>query len=460
MSRTALVAKDLHTQNGFSILGAKEGRDLVIKGEIKPSEWLEACLSIIEKFDSKFKCWEYVNREVGVKIAQKLDEIIWSHSKPFPALAGIPIGLKDIFNTKDMPTGMGSIVRKDYFPGNDARIVEWACILGAQVLGKTKTAEFAVHTPPDTENPWNMNHIAGTSSTGSAVAVACGMAPVAFGTQSGASVIRPASYNGVIGFKPSFGLIPRTGVLKTCDTLDTIGWMTRNVEDSLLFLDSLRVRGHNYPMVERGLSRFADVKKQWKIGVLKAPGFENFEVSDWEKLTQWASKLSMEADLDVAEIDLQDKLKDIHNEHKIIYHKSLSYYFTRELGHIENISGIFKDITEEGNDITPEQYLNALKRQAYFTQQFDDYMEDFDFLITFSVAGEAPLKGELEPRDGSLIWTYLGIPVINLPFLKGKNGLPLGLSLIGKKYSDYQLLSLAKRLFPGNIERPISIEEN
>ncbi|QQG36307.1 MAG: amidase [Micavibrio aeruginosavorus] len=426
----------------------KDGLRQVREGDLKPSEWAALCCDLIEAYDSNLKAWSYFDRNQVERAAAILDRQNWKESKPFPALAGAPLGVKDIFNTTDHPNSMGSAARKGYWPGNDARVITTAKLLGAQMLGKTTTAEFAVHYAPETVNPRNPGLICGTSSTGSAVAVATGMVPAALGTQSAGSIARPASYNGIVGFKPSFGMVPRTGVLKTCDTLDTIGWMTRGVEDAQILFSALRVRGGNYPVIEKGIyknmARFAD-SKSFKIGLLKAPGYENIMPDSLTKIEQLALQLNNRPDLEVIEIDLRGKLATAHHTHATIYDKSLAYYFQRELQNTEVISPIFKEIVARATEISPDDFFAALDEQERLTRVVDEEFQTCDFFLLPSTAGEAPAVGTDEPRDSSLIWTLTGCPVLSLPLLQGENGYPVGVTLVGPKYSDMNLLEMAKR---------------
>ncbi|MCK6419173.1 MAG: amidase [Alphaproteobacteria bacterium] len=429
-------------------LTLRRGIAQIRAGKLKPSLWAQQCCDIIDRYDSALKAWSYYDREQALANARKLDTLDWNSKKPPPVLAGAPLGVKDIFNTIEHPNSMGSPTRQGYWPGNDARVVAWARLLGAQILGKTTTAEFAVHHQPETLNPWNSDRIAGTSSTGSAVAVATGMVPAAFGTQSAASIARPSSYTGVVGFKPSFGLIPRTGVLKTCDTLDTIGWMTRNVEDAELLLQALRVKGHNYPIIEGKVSAYIEKfskAKKFRIALVQAPGFENTSQDSWNKTKDLALQLNNHPDIDVIELDLREELNGSHDTHAKIYNKSLAYYFKRELRAEELISHIFKEIVEEAKEISQKDYFEALTRQETLSETVEEKFQNCDFFLLPSTAGEAVPIDQKELRDPSLIWTLTGCPVVCMPLLKGVNGLPVGVSLVGAKYNDFSLLSFAKK---------------
>lgn len=426
----------------------KQGIAQIRAGTLSPSEWATMCCDVIEKFDNELKAWSYFDREQIISQAKKLDNIDWNQLKPAQILAGAPLGVKDIFNTVDHPNSMGSETRKGYWPGNDARAVTWAKLQGAQILGKTTTAEFAVHWAPETLNPRNSGLIAGTSSTGSAVAVATGMVPATLGTQSAGSIVRPASYNGIIGFKPSFGLVSRTGILKTCDTLDTVGWMTRNVEDAQILLYALRVKGKNFPVIERGIheniTRYAD-KKTFKVGLLKAPGAEQVSQDIQDKMQALALELNNKANIEIVEIDLQSKLAAAHETHATIYDKSLAYYFQRELQDTEFVSPLFKEIVERAEKLTPEEFFAALDEQEKLTSLMQQEFEEIDFMILSTTADEAVTIDAAEPRDSSLIWTLTGVPALSLPILKGSTGQPVGVTLVGRKYSDMNLLEFARR---------------
>ncbi len=420
----------------------------VRSGLLKPSEWVSECLEVIAGLDERLKAWAFVDPDAAMRRAVELDGEDWFSYKPDPILAGAPIGVKDIFNTIDHPNGMGSPTRQGYWPGNDARVVTSVRLAGGLVIGKTTTAEFAVHSAPETLNPWDSGHIAGTSSTGSAVAVATGMVPAALGTQSAGSIARPASYNGVVGFKPSFGMVPRTGVLKTCDTFDTIGWMTRNIEDAILLLDALRVRGRNYPVVEAGVSHFAKAfsgRQNYVLGKLKAPGFEDISGHSLDSWEQLASQIANRRDTAVKELDWRSLLSEAHEIHQVIYDKSLAYYFRKELGDVSFVSPIFKEIVERSKIITREKYFSSLSRQESLTRIASDAFGDFDFLFLPTTSGEAPALGELERKDSSLIWTLLGFPMVSVPIMKGASGLPVGLTVVGRKYSDYELLKYVQK---------------
>lgn len=427
------------------------GTAAVRDGLLKPSDWAAACLERIDRHEAAVMAFEHLDRDALLDRARAMNAVDWSSRTVEPRLAGAPFAIKDIFNTRDMPASMGSPIRAGYQPGNDACVVEQAIRLGAIPVGKTTTAEFAVHSSPATRNPWNAAHIAGTSSTGSAVAVACGMVPTALGSQSAGSITRPASYNGVVGFKPTFGTVPRTGVLKICDTLDTIGWLTRNVADARLLFDCLRVRGHNYPQVVRGY-RAAErpQDRPWRLAVGGFPADEHAQPYASQALDLLALQLGNRPDVDVLDLDLGQVLAGIHDVHRVIYHKSLSYYFLRDMAHFDKISEIFSDLVQQGEKFSTAEYLEALSEQEALSNRFHQAMAEADVFMALTTAGEAPALGQPEPKDSSLAWTTCGGPAISLPIFRSESGLPYGAQLSAKRYHDYALLDFAERVFPEN----------
>lgn len=429
-------------------LTAAEGAALVRAGRLKPSDWMAACQARIAALEPAARAWSRVEPAIARRDAAALDAARWDDWRPEPALAGVPVGVKDVFNTRDLPTAMGSDLWASFTPGNDARVVCQARLAGGLVAGKTATAEFAVHAPSATINPRDPCRITGTSSSGSAVAVATGMVPVALGTQTAGSIIRPASYVGVIGFKPSFGLIARTGVLKTADTLDTIGWFGRTVADVRLLFETLRVRGDNYPHVEAGLAAARARRRQGlRLVLVMAPGWDEAHAHARDALFAWARGRN---DVVVEELDLRARLAEAHDVHRTIYHRQLAYYFDKELA-TGRVSDIFRAVAEDGARVTNDQYLGALARQRAVEHALADMLAPYDAAITLSVAGEAPALGAAEPRDSCLVWTLAGAPAIGLPLFTGPDGLPFGAQVFGPRYADETVLDAAATLFPDTV---------
>lgn len=413
-----------------------------------PKEIAQSCVERIRDIDPIVNAWEYFDEAA---IEAQLTKIRTYNQDDYP-LYGIPVGVKDIYNTFDMPTQMGSPLWHDFTPGNDARLIHYLRRAGALMLGKTVTAEFAVHYQDKTCNPHDLRRSPGTSSSGSAVAVATGMVPVALGSQTAGSISRPASYCGIYGFKPTFGVLPRIGVLKTTDSLDTLGFFARSVADLDLMFEASRVRGENYEFVHQYIDNYVSVPdKIYRIGIVKHPRWDEASPYAKEQFAQWCEKLQ-DSRLEIEEATLPTYCDTIHATHQSIYDRSLAYYFKDEYANHELMSPIFYDIIQEGLRITKEQYQEALEKQSRETREFDKWMESFDILITLATADEAPV-GLTTPDipDANLIWTYLGLPIATLPVLRGPNNLPIGVSAVSRKYNDKFLLDFLKYLVSINL---------
>lgn len=424
-------------------LNVTELRKLLITKEISPADISAALLGRIRQYDSHLGAWAYVDEDV---IQKQLDKIALQNSKETP-LWGIPIGVKDIYNTFDMPTEMGSAIWKDFTPGNDARMVHYLRRSGAVMLGKTVTAEFAVHHQEQTRNPHDPLRTPGTSSSGSAAAVAAGMVPVALGSQTAGSIGKPASFCGVYGYKASFGVLPRIGVLKTTDTLDTLGFFTRSVDDLEIIFNASRVHGTNYEFVHQYIDQYVhDPKKPTRVGIIRHPQWKFAGESEKTAFDKWSQSITIE-NVTVEAIDFPEFLTSVYELHTTIYDKALSYYFKDEMGYKEQMSDRFRKMIEHGDTIDPSLYLNALNEQALLTRAFNQWMEPYDVLLTLGTAGEAPFGLHCEELpDSNLIWTFLGLPTLMMPVLKGENNLPVGVLAIAKKYQDLLLIDFSKLL--------------
>lgn len=366
-------------------------------------------------------------------------------------LFGIPFGIKDIFNTKVLPTSMGSEIWKGFKAGNNARIVDEIYDRGGIIFSKTTTAEFAVHfiTPKKTMNPFNKNHITGTSSSGSAVAVSCGALPVTLGTQTAGSIIRPASFCGTYGFKPSFGALDRTGVLKTNDTLDTIGIIASDVYGLRKVFANVLQKGKDYPFSVNYFNFYEKFKSkntsQLRIATVTSSfkGYTHYGENvkkDFEAAIQTLCK-----DFEINEVRGVEFINEIHHLHEHMYSKSLSYYFQNEIKQYNSVSEIMRSMIARGERIKPEEYVDAIKRQPVLRSMFDKAFEQYDFLITPATATPAPLLHQQEKDDTCLIWTFLGYPTITVPlFIDQELNLPYGLQIIAKKFDDFSLLDFAE----------------
>ena len=419
-------------------------------GDVSVLDLMSRCLDRIRETDPTLHAWAYFNPEIAMRQARQIDTKL-RDQQPVGLLCGIPVGVKDIFNTADMPTQMGSPIWSGYCPGNDARVVHYLRMADGIIPGKTVTAEFAVHTPGPTLNPHNREFMAGTSSTGSAVAVASRMVPLAIGTQTAGSTIRPASYVGIYGFKPSFGLLPRTGMLKTTDSLDTVGLFARFACDLKLLFDILRVHGPDYPISHALLSdrqRQTKGSRRWRVAVIKGPKWDCAETYAKTSLLDFARRLASLGDVEIADVKEPRGLAVAHEIHATIYDRTLAYYFKDEFRKHTLVSPTMYEIIRRGNQLTLDQYRAALQSQTDIAFEMDQFLDtQCDIVLTLSTGGEA-LRGltASDRPDNCLIWTLCGLPAINLPVFTGPLGLPFGAQVVARRYNDYLLLSFAEFL--------------
>ncbi len=433
----------------FMDFSIKKIVDFYKKRKIGVMEVAKLCIKNVNGINSNYKAWVSFDSEKLLKNAKISQERILK-GEQLGFLEGIPVGVKDTINTNDFPTQMGSPIWKDFTPGNDARVVFNLKESGAIIAGKTDTAEFGVHSLGLSLNPHDITRTPGTSSSGSAIAVSTGMVPITLGTQTAGSIIRPASFCGIYGVKSSFGLIPRTGTLKTTDSLDSLGYFAYHFEDLENIFDVVRVHGSNYPLSNNALSdkerQSCPKNRPWKIGFVRTNAWSHAEVYAKESILKWAKKLALTNDIDVVEISLPASISESHLVHETIYNKTLSYYFKDELKYKKLISPIMKKMIDTGNEITLDEYKNALDKQEQLAQSMDEFFHEYDILFTLSTAGHAPKREEIEKPDSALIWNMTYLPVISAPVFKSPEGLPFGLQLIARRYNDLLLFRFANYL--------------
>lgn len=412
-----------------------------------PSDVATACIARYQLIEDECLAWEVFDAD-GLKRQAKAAEARLMSGELIRSFEAVPLGVKDIFNTIEFPTQMGSPLWKGFTPGNDARTVFNARELGALIPGKTTTAEFAVHALGKTLNPHARAHTPGTSSSGSAAAVAARMVPVALGTQTAGSIIRPASFCGIYGMKPSFGLLPRTGMLKTTDNLDTIGFFTAHQADLRRVLNGLRVRGSNYPIVQARVDRYLPKPDgtPWRIAFIKTHTWEGAAGYVKQAVSDWVNRLGLEKDVELVEIEEPPILNDAHRVHSVAYDKALAYYFKEEFRRQELISPIMYEIIGHGNEIGQDEYLAALDSQAEMAATMDTLLADFDAFVSLGTASAAPLRNETEIPDPSLMWTLTYLPTAAVPLFTSPEGLPFALQIGARRYNDYRLLDLLDTL--------------
>jgi len=434
---TSVIEKNIFLQKSISEITESLRNNL-----ITPLEIAEACIKRIEEYNEKYKVWIIYDKKILFDQAEKITERLNTGCN-IRKLEGIPVGIKDIFNTYDFPTQMGSPLWQNFTSGNDSRIIFYLKQQGSIIPGKTDTAEFAVHEIGNCLNPHDITRTPGTSSSGSAVAVALGMVPAAIGTQTAGSIVRPASFCGVYGCKPSFGLIPRTGMLKTTDSLDTVGFFTSRYEDLETVFHVVRVHGSNYPFSHNALTDEQRQNKQserkWRVSFAKTHTWDFAPEYAKKAIEELVNKISLTDDIEIEEAKLPEITKQSHEVHQMIYDKTLSYYFQEEFKKPEFISPVMNEIFERGNKITVDQYHTSLKDQEKIAFAMEEYFKDVDIVISLSSAGAAPLRNENEKPDPSLMWTLSHLPVISCPVFVSPDGLPFGIQITARKYNDLLL---------------------
>ena len=365
-------------------------------------------------------------------------------------LSGIPVAIKDIIATSDMPTTNGSPIYRDHIPERDAWVVERLRNLGATIFGKTVSTEFAWRHPGPTTNPWNSRHTPGGSSSGSAAAVAAGIVPLALGTQTLGSVIRPAAFNGVVGLKPSFGAIPRAGVHPLSPSLDHVGFFARRVDD-VAFALSLLAASSDVDPHGRPLPRF-HVDADQGVPPLEKPRLRIVRFEKWSRIEPEQQKVFeaavaklREAGAVVEEREWDELDSNWHAVNTIMSSEAALILADLVERYPDRTSDFLKSAVEAGKGHTAFAYLGAKAIQEKLRSAFTDQMSGFDAVLTVPAFGEAP-EGLSHTGDPAYCapWTLIGAPAVSLPAGFGKKGLPLGIQLVGAYRHDYRLLRVAK----------------
>ncbi|OQW59247.1 MAG: amidase [Proteobacteria bacterium SG_bin9] len=366
-------------------------------------------------------------------------------------LAGIPVAIKDIIATHDMPTTNGSAVYKDHIPANDAWIVERLRSLGATIFGKTVSTEFAWRHPGPTTNPWNSKHTPGGSSSGSAASVAAGLAPLALGTQTLGSIIRPAAFNGVVGFKPSYGAIPRTGVHALSGSLDHVGFFARCVDDVAYALSLTAATSdsdrHGLPVPAFDVSAMDGLPliAPPRLAVVRFSGWSRAEPEQQAVFNASIAKLKA-AGATLEEVELPDLDRNAWATINTILASEGSALFSEIVTrHPDKTSDKLKELVKTGQAHSAHDYLLAKAKQAALRDSVAAQLSGFDAVLTLSAFGEAP-EGLSYTGDAEYCapWTLLGTPALSLPAGFGKKGLPLAVQVVGAYREDFKTLKTAK----------------
>ena len=434
--------------NVFS-LPVSEIAKKIRNSELSSVELCQNYIDQINKFEKDVKAWVHFDKKLLIEKAEESDKHRKS-GKPMGSLHGIPVALKDIIGTYDMPTECGTVLRKGKTQSQDAEIVDLLKSAGAIIMGKTATSELAYLGPPDTRNPHDYSRTPGGSSSGSAAVIATHMAPLSIGSQTGGSIIRPASYCGVVGYKPSYGLISRNGVLRTSFNLDHIGVFGKKVEDVAL-LSKILIKKDSYDEATIHYSSEYMLEE-----CIKGPPFEPkfifYKTNSWKKIDK-KSRESFEYFIksfkkNIEVFDTPSYFKDIDKNHRIIHETDLSNNFQIYYKKSKNkLSKEMQSAISRGMKYSAKEYLDAVDFMKRSYESYKEVFEDYHGVLSPYSTGVAD-KGlkSTGSADFNRVWSYMHTPAISLPLLQGENNLPLGVQLIGGKYDDQRFLGTARWL--------------
>jgi Asp-tRNA(Asn)/Glu-tRNA(Gln) amidotransferase A subunit family amidase len=409
-------------------LTATAASRLMRDGRLRPIELMEACLARISEREGSVRAFAWFDPDAARRAA--------AAAPPGP-LHGLPIGVKDVFDTADMPSEYGSPIWSGWRPRADAAAVAWARAAGGVAIGKTVTTEFATRKPGPTGNPHNLHHTPGGSSSGSAAGVADCFFPLAYGTQTAGSVVRPAAFCGVVGYKPSYGMINRFGMKLMSESLDTVGVMARSVADCALFAGAVAGRDLGDPEVRP--------ERVPRVGICRSPAWDGTLPETQALLPRVASALSR-AGATVVDRELPPGVAAIADAHSIVMNNESGRALGWEMAHArDRVSEGLRERLEWGLSQSEAAVLEAHATFDRAQREFPACMEGLDALVTPSAPGQAPagLEWTGDPAF-NLIWTSLHVPCVTVPVGMGPDGMPLGIQIVTRIGEDRQALAWAQ----------------
>jgi Asp-tRNA(Asn)/Glu-tRNA(Gln) amidotransferase A subunit family amidase len=418
-------------------MGLRDAAHAIRQGELSSEELTRALLERIERHEDTVQAFQWMDPQRALDLARRADRQLKSGEKP-GTLHGVPLGIKDIIATRDIPTTMGSPIYAGHVPARSAELVLRAEAAGAFVLGKTVTTEFAYFTPGKTRNPWNPAHTPGGSSSGSAAAVAMGFLPGAVGTQTNGSMIRPAAFCGVVGYKPTSGFIALSGVHPFSPSLDQPGVFTRSVVDAACLAAALAEP-------EAGIGCDVPVMVQPpRLAAVRSPVWHLAESYGQEHFLKMVARLRL-VGARVEELELPPSFNDAHAVHRtVMYGEGARVFAELQRRDRARLSLRLNALIDEGRGISDADLARALERKDQFTKELDAFLGGFDGVFTPSARGEAPadLTQTGDPAFCT-IWSLCGVPAVTIPAGRGPTGLPLGLQIIGPRRADERMLAVA-----------------
>ncbi|OGS43518.1 MAG: hypothetical protein A3J79_10540 [Elusimicrobia bacterium RIFOXYB2_FULL_62_6] len=427
-------------------LDLKSASELIGKKQLSPVELVSSCFSRIGALDAKLSAWTLLDEKGALAAAKRAEKELLAGKRRGP-LHGIPVGIKDIFYTKGLRTEAGSRSMAGFVPSYDAAAVERLKAAGAVILGKTRTTEFAFLDPASTRNPWNTNHTPGGSSSGSAAAVAARMCPAALGSQTVGSILRPAAYNGVVGFKAQHGRVSAYGVVPLSWTLDHIGVLARSVEDAALVFRAIAGYDSRDPRSLDAAVPGAALKsrKPPRLGLAKGYFFAKAG-AEARRSTEEAADKFRKAGAVVTEAVLPPALQTAAELNRLIMAVEAAAYHKKNFAAKPRLfrPGI-AGLIEEGLAVPESKYKEALVLRLAACAEMARFLSRFDAVLTPGATGPAP-KGLESTGDAAMQrpWSTLGVPTIALPAGLSRGGLPLGVQLAGRPFAEDRLLAAAR----------------
>lgn len=427
-------------------LSAVDSAREIAAGQLTSEQLVSASLARIEAREPEVLAWAHIDPNAALEQAKARDEER-SNGEVLGPLHGVPVGLKDIIDTVDMPTENGSDLFAGRMPDYDATIARLLRKAGAVILGKTVTTEFALSGARATRNPHDLERTPGGSSSGSAAAVADDMIPLALGSQTGGSMLRPASFCGIHGFKPSFGAISRAGVFILSRRLDHIGLYARNLKDLALAGDVLMVNDSDDPemcyhadwlLLDALANTLPEIPR---LAVFKGPPWDFVE----NGISAIFQNIVRQLGGDIQEVIIPPVVEDSLSVHATIMNASATANPGRYLEHADKLLPETVKRISAGLELSAADYVVAIDKAEAIRLALDQIIEKYDALITLAAPGEAPLG--LQSTGNPVfqkIWTLTGMPTISLPLMKGPDDMPIGLQIIGRRGHDTELFRVAQ----------------
>ncbi len=445
------MAPDSHTDTGEGLeqMTAAAAAAAIRDGRMSSRELTEACLARIERLEPTVRAWTFLDRNHALAQADAADDA-HRRGRGHGPLHGVPVGVKDIFDTGDMPTEDGTVLHAGRTPRRDAAVVARLRQAGTVIMGKTVTTELAMYAPGKTTNPHDAARTPGGSSSGSAAAVASAMVPLALGSQTNGSMIRPAAFCGVYGFKPTHGLIPRTGVLRLSRTLDHVGVFARSIEDAALLSECLigvdEGDPDTWPVAPPPLraTAMSEPPLPPRLAFVPSPVWDKADAETQEAFAELVDALGDR----VTRLDLPGPFASAIEWHRTIMEADLAVNLADEYERgRDQLSPTLREMIERGRRHLAYDYQRAINAISALNDALDEPFSSYDALLTPAAPGVAPLElGATGSPIFCSTWTLCGVPTLTVPLLQNEAGLPMGVQLVAARGNDARLLRTARWL--------------